>query len=374
MLVVSSHQALRSAALAGEGGSALTLPRVVVIGNFDGVHLGHQALFAHARRCLPGGIGTVIAMTFWPHPARVLASASSSGSSPQLILGQKRRRERLCESGVDVLVEQPFELSFASLSPTEFVDDVLVGSLGARWVVVGHDFTFGKGRAGNTETLRQLLARHGAEASLMPPYTVPDPETGEPILCSSTFVRREVQAGRLERAALVLGCDFESEGEVVHGAARGRTLGFPTANLRPDAELRPAVGIYAAWADVLAPESDTGQFEPQTAMEVAPRKVLSRHPAAVSVGYNATFTASSDTVPPLSIEAHLIQPPGAPPLSLYGQTVRLAFRSRLRDELRFSSVEALVEQIQRDVDQAKECLGITGKATGAGTGTGAVTG
>lgn len=356
MLVVSSHQALRSAALAPH---LIASPRVVVIGNFDGVHLGHQALFSHARRCLPNGGagGSVIAMSFWPHPARVLASSTSGGLSPQLILGRQRRRERLSECGVDVLVEQPFDLGFASLTPIEFVDEVLVGSLGARTVVVGHDFTFGKGRAGNTDMLHRLLGRHGAAASLVPARTVTDPATGEEILCSSTFVRREVQAGRIERAALVLGSDFESEGEVVHGAARGRTIGFPTANLRPEAELRPAVGIYAAWADLLS-DSTQGNPDPGPIFELEPRKVLSRHPAAVSVGYNATFTAGSDTVPPLSIEAHLIQPPGAPPLSLYGKTVRLAFKSRLRDELRFSSVDALVEQIGLDVETTRAILGI----------------
>lgn len=361
MLVVSSHQALRSA----EALHPIASPRVVVIGNFDGVHLGHQALFGHARRCLPSGsggrVGSVIAMTFWPHPARVLASSTSGGLSPQLILGRQRRRERLSECGVDVLVEQPFDLGFASLTPIEFVDEVLIGSLGASTVVVGHDFTFGKGRAGNTDMLHRLLGRHGAVASLVPARTVIDPATGEEILCSSTFVRREVQAGRIERAALVLGSDFESEGEVVHGAARGRTIGFPTANLRPEAELRPAVGIYAAWADLLS-DSTQGNPDPGPVFDLAPRKVLSRHPAAVSVGYNATFTAGSDTVPPLSIEAHLIQPPvqppGAPPLSLYGQTVRLAFKSRLRDEQRFSSVETLVEQIRRDVETTRAILGI----------------
>jgi riboflavin kinase/FMN adenylyltransferase len=352
MLVLSSHQAMRSAVQPGQGG--LAAPRVVVIGNFDGVHLGHQALFAHARRCAKAV--SVVAMTFWPHPARVLAAARGEEqlaiAATPLILGRQRRRERLAESGVDVLIEQPFDLSFAALSPTAFVDEVLIGSLGARWVVVGQDFTFGKGRTGTTELLRELLSRHGAEVSLLPAYTVRDPATGEHIVCSSTFVRREIQAGRPERAALVLGEDFELEGEVVHGAARGRTLGFPTANLKGEAELRPAVGIYAAWAELIGP-AVSGD-------EVVSRQVIGRYPAAVSVGYNATFTAADATQPPLSVEAHLIQPQGAPPLpSLYGQTVRLHILRRLREELRFPSIEALVAQIHRDIDQTKVLLGVT---------------
>jgi riboflavin kinase/FMN adenylyltransferase len=367
MRVLSSHQALRSAASSASGEvHAEELRRVVVIGNFDGVHLGHRQLFAQARRCAT--LTEVVALTFSPHPARVLAPQVA----PPLICSETRRRERLCEAGVDILVEQPFDLGFAALSPREFVEEVLLASLRARFVVVGHDFTFGKGRAGNTETLRELLAPRGATAVIVPAFTVPDPRGGEPIVCSSTFVRRAVQAGHPERAALVLGRDPEVEGVVVAGAARGRQLGFPTANLQCDADLRPAVGIYAAWAEILeeipaqrptsSPRKNPGPapgVSPGSAFtELVPRLIKERHPAAVSVGYNATFTAGGSALPPLSIEAHLIER-GAPALPpFYGRTVRLHMRARLRDEERFSSIDELVAQIRRDIDATKSILDV----------------
>jgi riboflavin kinase/FMN adenylyltransferase len=291
----------------------------------------------------------VVALTFWPHPARVLAPPGFT--PPPLILSRQRRRERLAECGVDILIEQPFDLAFAALSATAFVEDVLLASLGARDVVVGHDFTFGKGRAGTTEVLRELLARGGAEAHIVPAFTVKDLENGQPIICSSTFVRREVKAGRPQRAALVLGHDPELEGVVVRGAARGRTIGFPTANLDCEAELRPAVGIYAAWAELVGEASASDS-------QFATREVRQRYPAAVSVGYNATFTTGDPALSALSIEAHLIRPDqeAASPLMLYGQTLRLYLRTRLRDEQRFSSVEALITQIHRDIDETIKLL------------------
>jgi riboflavin kinase/FMN adenylyltransferase len=227
--------------------------------------------------------------------------------------------------------------------------------------VVGHDFSFGKGRAGTLALLRTELGRHGAEVVVVPAVAVEDPAGGEPIVCSSTFVRREVQAGQPERAALVLGRAVELEGEVVHGAARGRTLGFPTANLRCATDLQPAVGIYAAWAELLTGAPMLGESEPAqpTPDVVLPRRPQERHPAAVSVGYNATFVTGDPASSPISIEAYLIQPPGAAPLAeFYGRTLRLHLARRLRDELRFSSVEALVEQIHLDVAESKRRLGV----------------
>lgn len=357
MRVLSSHQALRSADRPGDA-LAEDVRRVVVIGNFDGVHLGHRQLFAQARRCAPRT--EVVALTFSPHPARVLAPQVA----PPLICSPLRRRERLFEAGVDIVVEQPFDLAFAAHSPREFAFEVLIESLKASFVVVGHDFTFGKGRAGTTATLAELLAARGAAAVVVPAFTVPDPgdPQGAPIVCSSTFVRKAVQAGHPERAALVLGRDPELEGVVVAGAARGRTLGFPTANLQCDADLRPAVGIYAAWAEILeAVGPSTDALEPAPGAEIAdfvPRLVKERHPAAVSVGYNATFTAGVSALPPLSIEAHLIErgTPALPPF--YGRTVRLHLRARLRNEERFSSIDALVAQIRRDIEATRSILDV----------------
>ncbi len=424
MLLVLDHRALRtllappagpgpatpggaesSLTPAGEATRAVKRRRVVVIGNFDGVHLGHQELFAQARALLPplpeadqraGGPPLVVTLSFWPHPVRVLAPAMA----PPLITSRRRKHELLSACGVDVLIEQPFDLSFAALTPAQFVSDLLVGSLQADAVCVGYDFNFGKGRSGNAEILRGLLSAAGVPTRVVPAFSVPVPtpvQTDDgagqvPVatVCSSSGIRKAVAQGLLAPAATLLGRPVEVEGEVVHGAARGRDLGFPTANLKPEAEaeLLPKVGIYAAWAEVLGPAADPESTGDGLAQTIHPRPVIRRYPAAVSVGYNATFTGASSsgpgqtaalsasadpdagslpppggtqgsTWPQLSIEAHLIQPAGSPWLDLYGQTLRLSLHSRLRDELRFESIPALCAQIARDVDTVKTLLGVT---------------
>lgn len=375
----------------------------MVIGNFDGVHLGHQELFAQARALLPpqpdidgpaGGPPLVVTLSFWPHPVRVVAPHVA----PPLITSRRRKHELLSACGVDVLIEQPFDHRFAALTPTQFVSELLSGSLQADAVCVGYDFNFGKGRSGNAEILRALLAEAGIPTLVVPAFSVPVPAVAgagddaavTPTVCSSSGIRKAVAEGRLDPAARLLGRPVEVEGEVVHGAARGRELGFPTANLRPEAELLPKVGIYAAWAEILGPAGDAAGDVARTgaAQTVTPRPVIRRYPAAVSVGYNATFTGASShgpggsttdaaapapdtagrksdggtqgsTWPQLSIEAHLIQPASAPWLDLYGQTLRLSLTSRLRDEVRFESIAALCQQIARDVDTVKTLLGVT---------------
>jgi riboflavin kinase/FMN adenylyltransferase len=411
VLIVLDHQALRALSPAEQ--NAVASPRAsteaaqpvarprraIVIGNFDGVHRGHQELFLRARALLRSlsddtsaatSPGQVVALTFWPHPTRVLAKTAA----PPLITSRQRRRELLSQCGVDILIEQPFDLGFAALSPTQFVSDLLRDSLQADVVCVGYDFNFGKGRSGNAETLRALLAEAGMQALVVPAFAVPtaDAASSEPspsasgqatTICSSSGIRKAVQEGRVSEAARLLGRAVEIEGVVEHGAARGRQLGFPTANLRLDAELTPAVGIYAAWAEILGPLPDS---TPSSAVSrsLFYRPVLARHPAAVSVGYNATFTArpipkeASSSAPPteaagagsaggqtatwpqLSIEAHLIQPDGSAWLDLYGQTLRLTLVARLRDEQRFPSVDALRAQIAADVATTKALLGVTG--------------
>jgi len=385
MLVLSSYREIAAARV------LLQPRRVVVIGNFDGVHRGHKALLAHARELArtggpAGGEGSVVVLTFAPHPARLLAPQLA----PPLLSSTQRKRELLAVAGVDVLVEQTFDRAFSQLSPAEFVEQVLLGSadsgLGASAVVVGYDFSFGKSRAGNTQMLAELLARHGATVSVMPPVSVADPVTGSELLCSSTLVRQAVQAGQPERAALLLGHDPELEGEVVHGAGRGRTIGVPTANLRCTTEVLPAVGVYAAWAELLEPEMDAmasagpggellvaaGQAAGADVVVAQLRRVRLRLPAAVNVGYNPTFTSSRGDSPvsqtersvapvsPISIEAHLLQSPGEPPLpSLYGQTLRLRFVTRVRAEQKFPSVAALVAQIGQDVREVAGHLGVS---------------
>lgn len=328
-------------------------PRAVVIGNLDGVHRGHRSLIERARALLPGD-GAVVALTFVPHPAKLLAPQSA----PPLLVGPTRKRELLLLSGADAVLELRFDAAFAALSPTEFVERILVGGLKATAVCVGYDFTFGKGRAGDVHKLRELLAAHGVTLAVVEAVTAPADAGDEPPICSSTRVRRALAEGRLDEAARLLGRLPELEGEVVPGAGRGRTIGVPTANLQLDGEVAPQTGVYAAWAEVLEPAPT--RPAPGGGLWIEPRQVLLRRPAAVNVGYNPTFTnlASGETKPPRpSIEAHLILPAGEPPLpSLYGQTVRLHLRARLRPERRFPEVAALVAQIRTDIAEAEGLL------------------
>lgn len=326
MSVLHSHRDLAST----PGG-----PRVVAIGNFDGVHLGHQHLLRTALALAADRGAQTLALTFEPHPVRLLAPAAA----PPLLTPLPRKRELIAALGIDVLVEEPFTPDFAALSPEAFVEDILVRGLGASHVCVGYDFTFGKGRAGTTATLAQLLP---GRVTVVPAFSV-QTEDG-PVICSSTRIRAALRDGDLDRAALLLGRPPEIEGTVVRGAGRGKGLGIPTANLRPDTELLPRIGIYAAWAERLHG-----------------REVRERHMAAVSIGYNPTFTGERGE-PPLCIEAHLILPRDHAPLpDFYGEPMRLLLKQRLRDERRFPSVESLIAQIQADIAEAARALDPAGR-------------
>ncbi len=296
------------------------VPTAVTIGNFDGVHRGHRALLRRIsawRDAHPGGRAAVL--TFEPHPVRVIAPALA----PPLVCVRADKRRLLERAGVDLVLEQRFDAAFAALTPEAFVADVVVGALAARLVVVGYDFTFGARRAGNVETLRALGALHGFDVDVVPPQVV-----GDGLVASSSKVREFVLAGKVDGAALVLGRPFHVSGTVVSGDRRGRLLGFPTANLRPDGELLPRSGIYAGWLD-------WGE---------RPR------PAAVSVGVNPTFGADH-----LRIEAHVLDAPEG--LDLYDRACHLYFIARLRDEQRFDGVDALVDQIRRDCEATRTALG-----------------
>src|SRR6202171_4095596 len=208
----------------------------VPVANFDGVHLGHQALFDAARQDTQG---PVCALTFEPHPARLLAP----DYAPPLICEKPRKRELIAASGVTDLIEQRFDAALASTPPEKFIE-MVVGT-GIAEVVVGHDFTYGKARAGTVETLRESLGEQGVRLRVVPPVAV------NGLVCSSTKVREFVLEGRVEAANMLLGRPFDLEGEVVQGAGRGRKLGWPTANIRTTNELLPAVGVYAVRARLL---------------------------------------------------------------------------------------------------------------------------
>jgi riboflavin kinase / FMN adenylyltransferase len=290
-------------------------PRKVAIGTFDGVHLGHREVIR--------GADTVL--TFDPHPLAVIHPEAT----PKLISTFPVKRDLIAGLGVKELVVIPFDRSFSEQSPESFVKEVLLERLDAERVSVGENFRFGQGARGTADFLR---SHDEFETRVVPLVEV----AGETV--SSSHVRGLVAAGDVGQAAEFLGEPFLFEGEVVSGDRRGRELGMPTANLVPDdAYVCPGHGVYAARALV----------KPSPAHAAEPR--ASGLPAAVNVGVRPTF----ETGRGLLVEAHLIGFEG----DLYGQPLRIAFLDRLRGEKRFDSVEALVEQMHRDVVEAQEIAG-----------------
>jgi riboflavin kinase / FMN adenylyltransferase len=272
--------------------------RRVAIGTFDGVHLGHREVIR----------GSDTVLTFDPHPMTVIRPEAT----PKLLNPFSIKRDLIAGLGIEELVVIPFDRHFASLEAEEFVEQVLVGKLGAESVSVGENFRFGNGARGTPEFLSE---RDEFESRVVPLVEV----AGETV--SSSHIRGLVAAGEVDKAADFLGGPFLFEGEVVEGDRRGRELGFPTANLVPDDSLvTPGHGVYAAWAH--------------------------GHPAAVNVGVRPTF----ETGRGLLVEAYLLDFDA----DLYGQTLRVAFIERMRGERRFESVEELVEQMKKDVSQARE--------------------
>jgi len=293
------------------------------IGNFDGVHIGHRALVArvvdYAR---PAGLAAC-AVTFFPHPSRVVGRAP-----PPLLTTRLDRTRLLRAAGIDVVAEVPFSPELAASTPEAFVRSVLVERLAIRHVVVGADFVFGAGRAGTVEVLEGLGSRLGFTVEAVPPVVV-----GALGVASSTAIRRFVREGDLATAARLLGRPYHLDGTVVEGARRGRRLGYPTANLRGDNELVPPAGVYAGFLD---------WGEGHAA-------------AAISVGDNPTFGDSGFTV-----EAHVLRPPDAGgTLDLYGRECHLAFVERLRGQERFCgpyALDRLTAQIGRDVESTRQVL------------------
>ena len=291
---------------------------VVALGNFDGVHLGHQEVL---RRAVEEGRRRgmrVVAATFHPHPRSVLGV----GEAPRLLTPAGLRREVLLRYGADEVVGIPFDLELSKKSPEEFVGDVLVGQLGAEVVVVGENFRFGHGAAGDFEDLGRLMRETGGEAVAVGVRAV-----GGGAGISSTRIRALVSVGRVEEAASLLGHPYVLRGEVVVGDKRGRTIGFPTANVLPAAEaVVPARGVYAGF--VLVGDEEFA--------------------ACTNVGVAPTFSRAESRV-----EAYLLDFDG----DLYGRIVDVGFMRRIRGEKKFSGVEELKAQIQRDVEEARVTRG-----------------
>ncbi len=288
---------------------------VVALGVFDGVHLGHRAILGRAVEHARDSGLAAIACTFDPHPADVL----QPGRAPTALGALDERLDLIAAAGVQGTLVLEFTPALAAIEPEAFVTDVLLGRLRAREVVVGFNHRFGRGARGDAVLLRNLGERLGFEVEVVEPLVV----DGVPV--SSTEIRTALRTGEVERAARYLGRPYVIAGEVVEGSRRGRTLGFPTANLKPNLPLLIPPGVYACLALV-------GR-QP--------------HPSVVNVGVRPTFGERT-----VLIEAHLLDFSG----SLYGQRMSLTFIGRLRDEQPFSGIEALKEQIARDVEAARGVL------------------
>jgi len=293
----------------------------VTVGNFDGVHIGHAAIVARlldtGRRL---GLPTAV-LTFDPHPARILRP----DAAPAALSTPDRRAELLLALGVDAVLVQPVDKGFLAQPAAGFYREVLRGAVAAAAIVEGPDFRFGADRQGDLALLESLAADDGVEVITVAPLTA----GGEAV--SSSRIRRLISAGAIEAARELLTAPYRIEGLVVHGQARGRTLGFPTANLEGIATLLPAAGVYAGLAHPPAPSVGAG---------IEPR---SPYPAAIHIGPNVSFGATGVTV-----EVHLIGFDG----DLYGQRLDVDFLARLRDTRRFESLDDLKAQLAADVARA----------------------
>jgi riboflavin kinase/FMN adenylyltransferase len=288
---------------------------VVALGNFDGVHIGHQAILNAAIARAQSHGGTAYALTFDPLPAKLLAPQRA----PRLILTPEDKSELLRLSGIDGVIVLPFTLELSRLTPRAFALEYLRGRIGAKAVVVGHSVSFGHNRAGNATVMRALGEELGFDVAVVGPI-----RTGT-VEVSSTAVREAIVAGDLPRAAVMLGRNHFLSGPVVHGRERGRTIGFPTANVQCRTECLPPDGVYASRI-VLADGS---------------------YPSITNIGMRPTFAE-----PERTFEAHIFDFAR----DIYDQEVRLELIERIRPERKFASGQELAAQIAADFKRAKEIL------------------
>lgn len=301
-------------------------PSVIAIGKFDGVHAGHRALIERARvDAAPTG-AEVVAVTFDRNPLRTLRPEIC----PDDLVGATQKLQLLDEAGVDATLMLRFDSELAGIPAAEFVEKFLVDALHARTVLVGRDFRFGKGGAGDPQLLADMGATLGFRVDVVDDIRSIDAERR----VSSTWIRELLAQGEVEAAARLLGRPHAVWGEVVHGLKRGRELGFPTANLSQELEgFVPADGVYAGWL------VDEGEgLRPGT-----------RYPAAISVGTNPTF----DDVPQRQVEAYVLDETD---LDLYGRRVEIQFTARIRGMVAFDGIEALKVQMADDVSRVRVSL------------------
>lgn len=288
----------------------------VTIGNFDGVHKGHQKLIHLACSRAKAQDLTSVVVTFDPHPLRVLRS----DKTPPFITLTQQKLELISQHGPEVCLLLNFTMEMAKLAPEDFVQKYLLDGLNMKEMIIGYDYHLGKGRAGNFETLSALGQKRGFTVDRLDPVSIED------AVVSSTRIRDLVQAGQVWNVRPLLGRFYQVKGEVVHGMNRGgRLLGFPTANLKLVDELFPKLGVYAIWVEV---DNEV-------------------HKGVANIGLNPTFGNDA-----LSVEAHLLDYKG----DLYGRDIRVHFVQRIRDEKKFSGIDELKDRITKDVELGRQIL------------------
>ena len=292
---------------------------VITIGNFDGVHIGHQALFHEVIEKAEAIGGTSVAMTFEPHPLRVL----KQNNQPPLITLYEQKSELIERTGIEVLICVPFTLEFAAQTAEQFVRDLLVQKIGMKAIVVGQDYSFGKNRQGDLDLLKSFGPEYGFEV-IVAGWIKSARALAERI--SSTRIRQLVADGRIEQAEKMLGRHYQIRGKVVTGRDRGgKLLGIPTANINLHDELCPKTGIYAVTVECEG----------------------NQHRGVANIGFSPTF---DDHV--FTVEVHILDFNA----DIYGKKIRVNFIKRIRDEKKFSDISELIAQIKLDIAAAHEIL------------------
>ncbi len=291
-------------------------PLSLVIGNFDGIHQGHQQLLKVSTEWAKAHHGISVALTFHPHPLAVLAPRPGYAR----LFSLQDRQEQLQKRGVSGVVVQPFSLEFAQIPAAEFLSQYLHAYFHPQQVVVGHDFGFGQGRRGNVQLLREFCDQHHIELQAVPPFKISDE------VVSSSAVRQALREGNVEKASLFLGRPFSLRGPVVSGDKRGHTIGFPTANLNITAEQIPRLGVYATKTHYHG-------------------KVYA---SVTNVGIHPTFQSQEN--PPVKVETHIMNFSE----DIYGKEIQVDFNHYLRSEKKFSGIDELTQQIKKDIQAAKD--------------------
>jgi len=292
---------------------------VVTLGNFDGVHLGHQRIFQRLKDEARKIHGEAVVITFEPHPLKVLFP----GHCPPLLTPFRKKMLLIEKTGIEKVLCIEFSLAFAEISPSEFVRNILVEKVNIRKIIVGYNYHFGKGKSGDVEILKNICKLFNISVEVTEALTV------DHTVVSSSKIRDLIKDGEVERASKLLGRDYPIIGKVIEGSKRGYALGFPTANLEITDELYPKTGVYAVEVN----------WENQIFHGLA------------NVGFNPTFASTEGGEKGgFSLEVHLLDFDQ----EIYGDEIQVNFKRRIRDEIRFDSPSHLIDQIRKDIQWAKE--------------------